>query len=47
MRAISFDNDTSIWVAKQFIKDKMFGSEVFFEQEDWRYSIIHVYEGDS
>ncbi len=47
MRAISFDNDTSIWVAKQFIKDKMFGSEVFFEQEDWRYSIIPLYEGGS
>ena len=47
MRAIGFGNDTSIWVSKKFIKDKMFGSEVFFEQGDWRYSIIPVYEAGS
>ena len=44
MRTIGFGNNTSIWVSKQFIKDKMFGSEVFFKQGDWRYSIIPVYE---
>lgn len=47
MRAISFGNDTSIWVSKEFIKNKMFGSEIFFNQKDWRYSIIPVYESGS
>ncbi|MDJ0746096.1 MAG: DUF3598 family protein [Xenococcaceae cyanobacterium MO_167.B27] len=44
MRAIGFGNDTSIWVSKKIKIDKMFGSEVFFQQEDWRHSIIPVYQ---
>ncbi|MEL6437668.1 MAG: DUF3598 family protein [Cyanobacteria bacterium J06621_8] len=44
MRAISFGNETSIWVSKQFIPDHNFGAEVFFQQQDKRQSIIPVYE---
>lgn len=44
MRAISFDNNTSIWVAKTFRENHNFGSEIFFKQQDLRYGIIPVYQ---
>ena len=44
MRAIGFGNGTSIWVSKQLETDKKFGSEVFFQHQDWRHSIIPLYE---
>ncbi|AFZ35373.1 hypothetical protein Sta7437_1815 [Stanieria cyanosphaera PCC 7437] len=45
MRAIGFGNETSIWISKTFSHNHNFGSEVFFQQQDWRYSVIPVYEG--
>lgn len=48
MRAIGFDNDTSIWVSQERKLTKNFGSEVFIKQpEGWRYGIIPVYEDGS
>ena len=44
MRAIGFGNGTNIWVSKKFLIDQRFGSEVFFQQEDWRYSVIILYQ---
>jgi hypothetical protein len=44
MRAIGFDNNTSIWVAQTFREHHSFGSEIFFKQQDLRYGIIPVYQ---
>ena len=44
MRTISFGNETSIWVSKQFSPNKNFGLETFFQQNDMRYSVIPFYE---
>ena len=44
MRAIGFGNETSIWVSKQFRPNHNFGSEFFFKHNDWRYSVIPVYQ---
>ena len=46
MRAISFGNDTSIWVAKQFDPSNgSFGLEAFFQEGENRLSIIPAYQG--
>lgn len=44
MRAIGFGNETSIWVCKELIPNDNFGSEVFFQHQDWRHSVIPVYQ---
>lgn len=44
MRAIAFDKESTIWVSKTFDSNHNFGSEVFFKERDWRYSIIPVYK---
>jgi len=46
MRTISFGNDTSIWVAKQFDPNQSsFGLEAFFQENETRYSFIPGYQG--
>ena len=47
MRAIGLENGTSIWLSKQFGLDEKFGMEVFFQQQDWRYSVIPMYQGEN
>ena len=44
MRTIGFGNGSSIWVSKQIIEDKNFGSEIFIKQDDLRYGLISVYD---
>ena len=44
MRAIGFGNETSIWTSIQLRTNTNFGSEVFFQHQDWRHSVIPVYQ---
>ncbi len=44
MRAIGLKNGTSIWLSKQLGLNERFGMEVFFQQQDWRASVISTYQ---
>ena len=43
MRALSLGQGRMAWVSKKFEPGKPIGCELFFQQEDWRTSIAHIY----